>query len=409
MNADEGVALIAVTGAAVLLPGVARRLVVPVAVVEILFGVAIGRSGLGLAGAEEGGVVRSLGDLGFALFMFVAGMEIEVTPLLKRGPRGLALPITCAVFTLVTAFALTSAFGWSPWLGLAVGSTSVPLMSAVLRELGLARSPVAQRMLMVAGIGELVTIAVLAAFEVAGHAAGEGIAGMAVPTLRALVPVAATVAGAVVLRTLLWWYPKPFTRFVAVEDPQELGMRAGLALMALFIGLAAVGGIEPLLGAFVAGLLVSYALADRHALEHKLASMAYGFFVPIFFIAVGMRVSIVPHELLQELPFILLMLAAMAISRAPAGMLLGATGLRARDATAAALLLSAPLTLLIAVADLGARAGALSESTEAAALTVAILASVLFPALARRLLRSGRALPTAEQPATDNPIPAPSR
>jgi len=399
MKAGEGVALIVVTAAAVLLPGAARRLAVPVAVVEILFGVVIGRSGLGLGGIEDGEVVRSLGDLGFALFLFVAGMEIEVSKLTRRGPRALALPLACAIFTLVVAFLGASALGWSPWLGLAVGATSVPLMAAVLRELGIARAPLAQLMLTLAGVGELVTIVVLAAFEVSVHAVGGSSAQMVVPTLRALVPVAATVAGAVVLRTLVWWYPGPFSRLVAVDDPQELGMRAGLALMALFVGLAALGGIEPLLGAFVAGLLVSYVLADRHALEHKLASMAYGFFVPIFFIQVGMRVNIVPGALLADLPLVLSMLGLMALARVPAGIILVSTGQRTRDATAAALLLSAPLTLVIAVVDLGARAGAIPARTQAAAITVAILASVLYPALARRLLKSGRTLPAAEHAA----------
>ncbi len=396
MKAGEGVALIVVTAAAVLLPGAARRLAVPVAVVEILFGVFIGRSGLGLGGIEDGEVVRSLGDLGFALFLFVAGMEIEVSKLTRRGPRALALPLACAILTLVVAFLGASALGWSPWLGLAVGATSVPLMAAVLRELGIARAPLAQLMLTLAGVGELVTIVVLAAFEVSVHAVGGSSAQMVVPTLRALVPVAATVGGAAVLRTLVWWYPGPFSRLVAVDDPQELGMRAGLALMALFVGLAALGGIEPLLGAFVAGLLVSYVLADRHALEHKLASMAYGFFVPIFFIQVGMRVHIVPSALLADLPLVLSMLGLMALARVPAGIILVSTGQRTRDATAAALLLSAPLTLVIAVVDLGARAGTIPARTQAAAITVAILASVLYPALARRLLKSGRTLPAAE-------------
>jgi Kef-type K+ transport system membrane component KefB len=405
MKAEEGVPLIVVTAAAVLLPGVARRLVVPVAVVEILFGVAVGRSGLGLGGISEGEVVRSLGDLGFALFLFVAGMEIEVTPLIRRGIRALFLPLACSALTLVVAFAASRALGWTPWLGLAAGATSVPLMAAVLRELGLARSPVAQRMLMVAGIGELVTILVLAGVEVSGHSGG-GPAELVVPVLRSFVPVVATVLGALVLRTLLWWYPAPFSRLVAVDDPQELGMRAGFALMALFVGLAALGGIEPLLGAFVAGLLVSYALADRHALEHKLASMAYGFFVPIFFIQVGMRVTIVPAELLADLPLVLTMLGVMALARIPAGILLAGAGLRHRDALAGAFLLSAPLTLLTAVVNLGTRAGAIPPRLEAAAITVAILASVLFPALARRLLKSGRTLPASDAvPRSGNTLP----
>jgi Kef-type K+ transport system membrane component KefB len=395
VNANEGGALIVVTAATVVLPSIARRLAVPVAVAELVFGVIIGRTGLGLGGAQEGEIVRSLGDLGFALFLFVAGMEIDVLRLLRGGRRGLVLPVACAVLTLAGSLGAGLLLGWNAWLGLAVGATSVPLMAAVLREMGLGQTPIAQRMFVVAGVGELVTIAVVAGVEVVAQAGSAGPAHTALLALRALVPPLAAVGAAALLRTLLWWYPAPFARLVAVEDPQELGMRAGLALMALFVGLAAIGGIEPLLGAFVAGLLVAYVLRVRTALEHKLGSMAYGFFVPIFFIQVGMRVAIEPRGLLDNFGLIAGMLGVMALARLPTVALLAATGLRARDATAAGLLLSAPLTLLIAVVDLGVRSGALTDDVEAAAITVAILAAVAWPALARMLLRSGRALPAA--------------
>ncbi len=391
MRPAEGIALIVVTAGAVAMPALARRLSIPVAVAEILFGLCIGRSGLGLEGAQESGIVRLLGDLGFALFLFVAGMEIQVRSLAGANGRGLVVPLVCSMLTLAVAFAVAVIFGWNLWIGLAVGATSVPLMATVLRELNLSRTPVAQRMLAVAGVGELVTIAVVAIVEVASHA--ESAVDAVLGGARALVPVAATVLGAIVLRSLLWWFPAPFTRLLAAEDPQETGMRAGLALIALFVGLAALGGIEPLLGAFVAGLLVSYVFRDVGAVEHKLAGMAYGFFVPIFFIGVGMRVAIAPDLFLDRLGFIVSMLLVMVVARVPAGVVLALTGSRSRDSAAAALLLSAPLTLLIAVVDLGVRAGSVPADLEGAAITVAVLASLLYPALARVLLKSGRQLP----------------
>ena len=87
MRPAEGIALIVVTAGAVAMPASARRLGIPVAVAEILFGLAIGRSGLGLEGAGESGIVRLLGDLGFALFLFVAGMEIQVRSLAAEQTR----------------------------------------------------------------------------------------------------------------------------------------------------------------------------------------------------------------------------------------------------------------------------------------------------------------------------------
>lgn len=392
MNQSEGIALTVVAAGAVVLPGVARRLGVPVAVTEILFGVLIGRTGLGLAGAGEGEILRSLGELGFALFLFVAGMEIDVGALMRGATRAVLQPLASGVLTFVVAFAAAFIFGWNVWIALAIGATSVPLMTSVLRESGLSRAPVAQRMLLVAGVGELVTIAIVAVAEVATHAEGAVVTSV----LRMFVPVAATILGAIVLRALVWWFPGPFVKLLAAEDPQELGMRAGVALMALFAGLAALGGIEPVLGAFVAGLLVAFVLRDRGQVEHKLAGAAYGFFVPVFFIGVGMRVELHPAALLEQAGFIVAMLVVLVLARAPAVAMLAGSGLRARDAAAAGLLLSAPLTLLIAVLDLGLRAGAISEEIEAAGIFVAILASVLYPAVARPLLRSGRRLQAAE-------------
>jgi Kef-type K+ transport system membrane component KefB len=392
MRAGEGTALIAVTTGAVVLPGVARRLGVPVAVAEIVFGVLVGQSGLGLGMGPDGEIVRALADLGLALFLFVAGMELDVGEVERHGPRVLAQPLACNLLTMATALGIARIVGLGPWLGLAAGATSVPLMLSVLRELGLARAPVGRRMLTIAGIGELASIALVGAFEVAGATAGAGPGPVAGRILLALLPVVATVVAVVLLRTLLWWYPGIFLRFVAVEDPQELGMRAGVGLLALFVGIAAVAGVEPMLGAFVAGLVVSSVLRDRGALETKLASMAYGFFVPIFFIQVGMRVALTPADLARDAGLIATMLAIVAGARLPAVAVLAATGFRFRDAVASGLLLSAPLTMLVAIADLGARSGGITPRTEASAVAVAMLASIVFPGLARRVLRSARAI-----------------
>lgn len=379
-------ALLLVTVGAIVLPALGRRLRVPVAIVEILYGILIGGSGLGLVRADEQPFLNFLADLGFALFLLVAGLELDFDEIERAGRQALAGTLLVSAVSIGAALGLGSALGWSPWVGLAAGATSVPLLMAVLRELGRLGSATGRRLVTLAALGEVVTVAVIALFELlGGHE--EASLGAA---LRLVLPVLGVVLAGVLLRTAAWWYPSFFTRLVASEDPQELGVRVGLGLMFVFVGLAILGGIEPVLGAFLAGLTLAYVLRDKGALEHKLGSMAYGFFVPVFFVSVGLRLQLDGAQLVADLPFVLSLLGVMLAAKAVSGLYLLGTGVRARHALAGTLLLASPLTLVIAIADLASRADAITGSQEAAVVAAGMVASLLFPTLARLLLAEPR-------------------
>lgn len=386
MDLHTAVALLVVTVGALWMPAVARTLAVPVAVAEIGYGAVVGRSGLGLLGAEDHDVVGFLAHLGFALFLFVAALELDVSGLVRGGARALAYPLALCGCTLATALYLGAWLGTPGWLGLAIGVMSVPLVMSVLREQSLLQTPFGRWVLLLAGLGEVASIALLAMFDVGADARESGLPGVIVGVARALVPLAATVATAVVLRSLLWWFPGPFARFSHAHDPQELGVRAGFGLMFAGIVVAALGGIEPVLGAFFAGLIVAYVIRSRDVLEHKLAGVAYGFFVPIFFVDVGARLAFDPALVVANAALILVIVLAMVASRLPLFVALAAMGLSIREALAGALLLAAPLTLQIAVAHLAAEKGVFDVGVEAAVVLAAVAAGVVLPAAARRLL-----------------------
>ncbi len=385
-------ALLLVTLGATVLPALGRRLRVPVAIVEILYGVLIGGSGLGLVTAHGQPFLTFLADLGFALFLLVAGLELDFDEIERSGRRALAGVTLVAVLSIGAALGLSAALGWSPWVGLAAGATSVPLLMAVLRELGRLSSLTGRRLVTLAALGEVVTVAVIALFELLGghEAATLGAA------LRLVLPVLGVLLVGVVLKAAAWWYPSLFGRLIASEDPQELGVRVGLGMMFVFVGLAILGGIEPVLGAFLAGLTLAYVLRDKGALEHKLASMAYGFFVPVFFVSVGVRLELNAAQLLTDLPFLLSLLAVMLAAKAVSGIYLLGVGFRARHALAGVLLLASPLTLVIAISDLAVRAEAISASQETAVVAAGMAASLIFPTLARLLLADRGAAPPAD-------------
>ena len=188
------------------------------------------------------------------------------------------------------------------------------------------------------------------------------------------------------VRRTAWWRPEWFGRLFDMNDPEEVGIRGSLALMLVVVGLSLVLGIEPILGAFLAGSVFAVVFPHRGALEQKLSGFAYGFLIPIFFINVGIRFDL--HELgnvgvlvdaaaLIGLAILVKMIPALALIR---------RGRPLREVLAAGMLLSARLSLIIAVAELGVELGIIDRVLEAQIILLAGVTSTLAPALFRALL-----------------------
>ena len=402
LNGQSALTLVLMTVGAIAMPSLAKRIAIPVAVAEILFGFTIGASGFDLAGDPNNPFIRFLSDLGFAFFLFLAGLEIDFLEIENR-LRELILPFALSLLAFGFSMTATHFLDLGIWVGLAIGATSVPLLLAVVREMKLNESSLGKQMIAIAAMGELVTIFLLSAVEI--HAVSNGnpkrmLLGFVL--LISLVLIA--VLGASLLRMLNWWRPTLFKQMIRHDDPSELGIRVGFAMMFTFIGLSILAKVEPFLGAFVAGAILSFVIRDKGALEHKLASMAYGFFVPIFFIHVGMRLEITLELLTNNFFEIILLVAIMFVSKFIPGLLLVFRKMNFKQCTATCSLLAAPLTLVIAIMELGVHSGGVSPVMSAKVITAGILASLLFPSLARKLLKDSNPVQTPEMTSTSNTI-----
>ena len=252
----------------------------------------------------------------------------------------------------------------------------------------MAGTPLGTTMVSVAAMGEVLTIVALSAVEVFEGAHGD-VSHMVIGVGRVAGFAFIVLLAAVVLRALLWWVPEVFQRLVQRDDPAEVGVRVGFALMLVFVGLSFLAGVEPFLGAFVAGAVLGFVVREAGVLEHKLASMAYGFFVPMFFVHVGIRLHVSVDLFVGNAAFVATFLVVMFGVKLIPGVLLFSRGLSVREVVATSALLAAPLTLVIAIMDLGARAGAVDSTTEAVVIGAGILASLVFPTLARALVVRG--------------------
>jgi Kef-type K+ transport system membrane component KefB len=144
-------------------------------------------------------------------------------------------------------------------------------------------------------------------------------------------------------------------------------------------------GIEKILGAFLAGTVFAMVFRNRTALARQLNGFSYGFLIPIFFINVGIHFDV---DALGEPGAITGMLAlvgvAVAVKVIPA-MVLVTRRLSVRESLAAGALLSARLSLIIAVAELGVRLGVIDRTLEASIIVLAAVTATLAPIVFRWL------------------------
>lgn len=383
MAGDFSTSLVFTSLGAFTIPLLCRPLKIPAAVGEIVYGILVGPYLLGLVSVSS--FISELAELGMLLLMFTAGLEIDFRGLEVAGRAPVVRAALRAAGVFVTAELLAWLLAWPPFLGLVVGVISIGILLGVLQELKIMKSPLGQELLLMGSLGEFFSIVVATGVD-----AYQGAQGLNWHFLLQFGQLGLVFALAwivlLVLRLSVWWKAESFARLVETHDSSEVGVRAGMALMFIFVAVASALHIEPILGAFMAGSLFAFVFRDRGALELKFLSLGNGFFVPVFFIAVGLRFEVPALWNSEPLLFLQMFLAVLITRLVPIFFLGG----RGREGWAGVLLLSCPLTLMVVFADLGVRLDLIAPEFRSTIVLLAVTTSVLFPAVARALLQKPR-------------------
>lgn len=401
MEAEQTTLLVIALGAFVV-PLLSGRIGVPAAVGEIVFGLLVGPFLLGAV--QETAFFDFLAEFGFAFLMFLAGLELDFAALERRGGSMFWMSGAVAALTVGLAFLAASLMNWPAFFGIVLGAMSIGIVIVALREVGAARSDFGQTVILVGSAGEFLTILIFSLYGIVSRY------GTGLEFLFELLKLFAVflVAWGVLqtLRLLVWWFPSQFSRMVEVEDPSEIGVRAGMALMMAFFAVAELLGMEPILGAFLAGALFSFVFREKGILETKLAGLGHGFFIPVFFIHVGVSFDLRALANPEIIPLLSQVLALSLAVKLIAVLPLTAMRFRLRYIAGAGLLLATPLTLLIAIAALGLELGALDELQSAAVILTAAISALVFPTAFRKLagglLQAGASAATRSVAAEDS-------
>ncbi|MGO9467552.1 MAG: cation:proton antiporter [Isosphaeraceae bacterium] len=277
--------LVAMLGVAKAGGYLAQRLGQPAVIGELIGGVIVGRSVLGLVDAGNE-TVHLLSEVGVVILLFAIGLETDLGRLFKVGATSLVVAVVGVVLPFALGYFACRLLGLTNIISIMAGATltatSVGITARVLSDLGRLHDLEGQIVLGAAVIDDILGLMVLSV--VTGLAQGRDV------TLRGIGVTSATAIGFLVATVLVGMIVVP--RLFRVADHLDLpGTPTTLALISAF-GLASLAdlcGSALIIGAFAAGLLVARAPQARE-IEHGITAIGH-FFVPLFFVAVGASVD----------------------------------------------------------------------------------------------------------------------
>lgn len=373
--------LLVIAAIAAATPLIVGLLRLPVAEVVLMlgFGILFGPEVLGWIQLDE--AIDLLAELGLAFLFFAAGLELEKHAVRGRsGKLALTGWVVSAVLALIAAGALEWAGVITDFLGVAICLTSTALgtLLPVLRDKGLLKTPFGTYFMGAGAIGEfgpVLAISLLLTTKSFWLALLSVVLFGVIALLFAKVP--------------LWLRTDRIVN--VIERGQETSSQTAVRLTALLlVALLAVAegfGLDVVLGAFVAGIIIKQLApaSQEGALQKKVEGIAFGLFIPIFFIVSGARLDV--DSIVKNPSLLLIFFALLLIVRGVPQFFLYRRAIpQAKERAGYSLYVATALPIIVAVTSVELGAGFMSTSVAAALVGAGALSVLVFPLIAQALV-----------------------
>jgi Kef-type K+ transport system membrane component KefB len=373
----------------------------PSVVVEIICGILIGPHMLGWVQVRPDSTLDVLSRFGMAFLFFLAGLEIDFKAIKGR-------PLTATSLGWLVSLVLALGLGWSleaagmvdsgVVVAVALTTTALGTLIPILRDSGVSETKFGSFVVAAGAAGEFGPIILLSVVLTGSHGGATGGFGQGSGILL-LIFTLITILGAYVSARIRPAYVSDlFDR--KLHTSAQLPVRVALLLLIALVILTHRWGLDHVLGAIAAGVVVSLACQGHKGeiVKQKLEGIGFGFFVPIFFIVNGVKFNLAalgesPLILIQVPLFLLLFLVVRGV---PA--LLCRRDLPRGDLLPLALFSATALPLVVAVTEVGVKANKMSEATAVALVGAGMVSVLLFPLLALILRKA--AVPATPVPVT---------
>lgn len=363
-----------------------NRIGQPPIVGEILGGLIVGPSVLGLVGPSE--VLSVFAELGVVFLLFWVGLETRLSEMRAVGASALSVGVSGALVPFAAGIGLGVVLGESPetavFLGAAMAATSAGITAATFMQLGIGRSRAARTVLGAAVVDDILALILL---SVAVGMAGEG--GVDGGRIAAALAVAVAFIAFVALGGTRLLQRKPQLLDAPRFSPSPL-----IPAVILCLGLAAFAaniGLAALIGAFLAGMVVAET-KDHSSIEDEVRPL-YAFLPPFFFAFIGIELEL--GALLKPGPLALLaaVTALAVLTKLVPAYLAARPGLGSAEASIVGVGMSPRGEVGVVVASIGVAEGVVGAELFAVVVGMSILTTLMAPFALRRLTGNVAAQP----------------
>ncbi len=360
-----------------IVPVVARRLRIPTIVLEIIAGVIVGRSVLDII--PEHSLIEFFSTFGLVYLLFLVGLEINVSEIGQHLRRTISIAAISLAVPFLAGLIISPLVDIHPLLlGTIFSTSSVGII------LPLTRSERISRRLKDVLIPSLILVEGISIFLLS----------FSINFIRGDLQASfiASLLGLLLLFIIPWllrrYRVREYinTRF-ADKGFFDLEIRLSFALILILGAIAQQLGFEGILGAFLAGLIMTELTNDKQ-LGQKLSSFGYGFFIPLFFVFTGARIDLGMLFQSAEGIWALSLLIIVGMGANIIGVAIVGLWQRIRTGEAWALgLFHATLTsLTIAAADIASREHLITEQQFSMFVVLAITTAIIGPTIGRLIL-----------------------
>jgi Kef-type K+ transport system membrane component KefB len=392
---DNLLIVVAVAFAAPLLLGFFPRVRLPSLVLEIIAGIVIGPSVLGIVEVDDSVSVISV--IGLAFLLFLAGLEIDFDKL--RGPvlriTVIGFAVSFGIAVLVALILKATGVIETPLLiAIILCSTSLGVLIPVLKDAGEITSTFGQLIVAAGTIADFGAVILLSIFF-----SGEGGVGATLLLIGSLLALALVVFLAVRTAERSSLLRQDLIRLQ--DTTAQIRVRGAVVLLVGFAAIAESLGLEAILGAFMAGAILTLLDRDERMthpeFRRKLEAVGFGVFIPVFFVTSGVTYDL--GALLSSASNVLMvpifLAALVAVRGLPA--LLYRRVLDARRTAIAGLMQATSLPFIVAAVAIGEDLGLIDPAEGAALIGAGLLSVLLFPAIGLGLLKRGGTGTTRDQ------------
>lgn len=357
----------------------AERVNLPPILGELMGGLILGPSLFNILKPND--VIADISQIGIIFLMFLAGLETNLREMKRTGFASLLSAIGGVIVPLCLGLLVGFLYGWnltdSLFLGTILTATSVGITVRTLMDMNQLHTDVGVTILGAAVIDDVIGIII---FTIIGGAAlHEQISVVGFLKLTGFIALFFLVSlkfGA--------WISNKLSRIMTGLRTQE----ASLTLTIIFIFFLVIIGEEirvaGITGAFIAGIIMSNS-SQKEAISSKISSLGYGFFIPLFFVYIGVNANIYDITMI-DLALVVIILSIVG-KIFGSGLMAVLGGFSRKDALKIGVGMVPRMEVALIIASLGLTAGVTSPFIYSLTVAIVLVTTLATPPLIKIVFR----------------------